>query len=84
LRDRPDAAAAAVSDDSPASERRDEIEKWVADFFWEFHDSGMSNSEAALIIVATLETCLPISDQTRSVRLTDPPTLFQAWKMQSD
>jgi hypothetical protein len=70
--------------DRPVPSQTEVIEEWVRGFLWEFYDSGMSNTEAAEIIVATVEKQLSASRKTRSEPLPTPQELFQAWKMQGD
>jgi len=61
----------------PMSSDRDELEKWVSDFLWYWQQSGMSNAEAAEIILSTLEKHLSISQKMLSSPLVDPKTIFQ-------
>jgi hypothetical protein len=68
----------------PVPSQTEVIEEWVRGFLWEFYDSGMSNTEAAEIIVATLEKQMLASRKTRSEPLPTPQELFQAWKMWGD
>ena len=69
---------------SGTSSRRDEIHAWITEFLWEFFDSGMSNSEAADIILATLETAFPISEKTESIPFANPRELLSKWKNRQD
>ena len=73
-----------AADSAPNAARRAEIEKWLAGLLWEFDGSAMLEGEAAEIIMATIEKCLPISEKTLAVPLIDPQELFQEWKKQSD
>ena len=70
--------------DRPVPSQTAVIEEWVRGFLWEFYDSGMSNTEAAEIIVATVGKQLSASHKKRSEPLPTPQELFQAWKMQED
>lgn len=65
---------------SGAEARREELHAWLCDFLWEFYDSGMSNSEAAERILATLETWLPIEQKTPTGQLKAPVEIFRVWK----
>ena len=68
---------------SPLSDReRDTLQTWVASFLWEFADSGMSNGEAAEIIVATLETQIAGEPSSGSRQSVEPAEIFRAWQIQ--
>ena len=72
--------------DRPVSppDPRTQIEEWVRGFLWECAEHGMGNSEAAEIIVATLETVLPISETSPIDRLTEPQLLFRGFETRWD
>lgn len=57
--------------------RRAQIKSWLANVLWHYEDSGALGDEAADIIMATLETCLPVSAKTLSCPLPDPSELVR-------
>ena len=59
------------------SERRGQIETWLARFLWYCGDAGVIEGEAATAILTTLETCLPVSERTISHPLPDPTELVR-------
>lgn len=61
------------------SERRSQIETWLARILWEYEreDSGALNGDVAAAILSTLETCLPISEKTLSSPLPSPSELVR-------
>ncbi len=57
----------------------DLAQQWLAKFLWHFSESGMSNGEAAEIIVSNLAGRLPCQTKAELSPLKDPKLLFQEW-----
>lgn len=67
-----------------AAERRSQIETWLAQFLWHYGDAGVIEGDAAKAILEILETCLPISEQTRSCPLPNPAELIRVLESRSE
>ena len=66
------------------AEARQQLEIWLARFLWHWQDSGLSNGEAAEVILSTLEERLPISEKTLSRPLQAPLELVEILESQDE
>lgn len=59
------------------AERRGELERWLARVLGAWETGGALADETAEAILSALETCLPLSEATRSSPLPDPSELVR-------
>jgi hypothetical protein len=65
-------------------ETREHLQSWLARFLWHWHNSGLSNGQAAEVILSILEERLPISEKTLSRPLQAPLELVEILESQDE
>ena len=60
-----------------------DVERWVANFLWEFGESGMLHNEGAKTIICALEAFLQSRQRGLPFQIEAPSEIFRAWAIRN-